>query len=74
MGLRNALASAVSQPVWYKRPCQDVEAFELLLLPGVLFGDRVVKYHDTITFTDKKNGLRWGGCAVKLTGAAPLQA
>jgi hypothetical protein len=35
----------------------------LLLLPclppGVLFGDRVVKYHDTITFTDKTNGLRW---------------
>jgi hypothetical protein len=29
-----------------------------LLLPGVLFGDRVVKYHDTIVFTDNKNGLR----------------
>lgn len=29
-----------------------------LLPPGVLFGDRVVKYHDTITFADNKNGLR----------------
>lgn len=27
-------------------------------LPGVLFGDRVVKYHDTLVFTDHSHGLR----------------
>ncbi|WIA13838.1 hypothetical protein OEZ85_007382 [Tetradesmus obliquus] len=35
---------------------------------GVLFGDRVVKYHDTITFADNKNGLR---CKLSIDPAAP---
>jgi hypothetical protein len=37
-------------------PAACVHCF--LLLAGVLFGDRVVKYHDTIVFADNKNGLR----------------
>ncbi|KAF6251857.1 hypothetical protein COO60DRAFT_1704577 [Scenedesmus sp. NREL 46B-D3] len=35
---------------------------------GVLFGDRVVKYHDTIVFSDLKNGLR---CELSIDPAAP---
>ncbi|KAF8057106.1 osbI [Scenedesmus sp. PABB004] len=35
---------------------------------GVLFGDRVVKYHDTLLFEDDTNGLR---CGLSVDPAAP---
>eukprot|EP00775_Hariotina_reticulata_P001175 gene1175-1512_t len=39
-----------------------------IYIRGVLFGDRAVKYHDTIAFEDRKHGLR---CELQIDPAAP---
>jgi hypothetical protein len=39
-------------------PCCLHVLTALLALAGVMFGDRVVKYHDTITFSDAQHGLK----------------